>query len=105
MENSLSICPACFSARPAESDRCESCNEALWIDGRLALVEPCEAGVTRAFRGLLRKDGQTLSVTVKLLDVGAQKDWKEVDRFRRQSEILGGFGMPRWSRPPVLLPD
>jgi len=98
MENSLWICPACFSARPADGDRCESCNEALWIDGRLALVEPCEAGVTRAFRGVLRKDGRTLSVTVKVLDVGAQKDWKDVDRFRRQSEILGGLdhrGIPK----------
>src|SRR5262245_20089622 len=98
MENSLLMCPACFSARPADGGRCESCNEALWIDGRLALIEPCEAGVARAFRGLLRKDGQTLTVTVKVLDVGVQKDWREVDRFRRQSEILAGLdhrGIPK----------
>jgi len=100
MEPSLLICPACFSARPADSGRCESCNEALWIDGRLALIEPCEVGVTRAFRGLLRKDGQTstLTVTVKVLDVGGHKDWREVDRFRRQSEILAGLdhrGIPK----------
>jgi len=88
METSVLLCPACFSARPAAADRCESCNEPLWIEGRLALLEPIEAGVTRAFRGLLRKDGETLTVAVKVLDVGAQKDWKEVDRFRRQSEIL-----------------
>src|SRR5215471_14217662 len=92
-------CPACFKPVRPEAAACPACGGAVWADGRLLLVGPIEEGRPGMFRGLLRGDSGSLEeVAVKVLDVGGLPNWRDYDRFRRQSEILGSLSHPRIPR-------
>jgi len=97
-------CPGCFKrVAVADATTCAACGAAVWADGRLLLVAPVEEGRASMFRGLLRGDGDGSAsgleeVVVKVLDVGGLPDWRDYERFRRQSDILASLSHPRIPR-------
>jgi hypothetical protein len=94
------LCPGCFSRVEGALERCFDCGEPVWVEGRLGLIEPLDENRAGTMRGELREPGGALhEVAVKTLDIGGIRDWREYDRFRRQSEILDGLRHPRIPRP------
>ena len=91
------LCPACFQPTPGE--RCPRCDEAVWISDRLALVRPIEEATAGTFLGWLRDGAGRDEVAVKVLDIGGLRDWRQHDRFRRQTELLESLSHPRIPRP------
>lgn len=93
------VCPACFKLVASDRTVCGACGEGVWVGDKLVLVGALQDGVTSAYRGLLRgDDGKLEDVAVKLLDVGGLPNWREYERFGRQTSILGSLKHPRIPR-------
>src|SRR5262245_30725627 len=92
-------CAGCFARVDADRENCGGCGQAVWIDGKLALLGPLDDEHPQTLRGRLRgKDGAVEDVAVKVLDISGLRDWRSHDRFRRQSALLASVshaGLPQ----------
>lgn len=92
-DDSTSLCPACRTDATHDATQCARCGHPLLLDGRYRVVrELGRGGSSNAFEVVRVTDDARLAL--KLLNVAHIDDWKVLDHFRRQLNLLGALSHP-----------
>ncbi|MGM0576185.1 MAG: serine/threonine protein kinase [Myxococcota bacterium] len=87
------VCPACEAGYEDEPEACPACGEPTLLDGRLRLLRLVgEGGSSRTWEALDEHRGRL--VALKVLDVAHLTDWKRLDLFQRQHDLLRNLDHP-----------
>lgn len=87
-----SLCPSCAQPNPEAATHCTECGQALLIDGRLRLLQKLgQGGSSSTF---VVQDPQGHQGALKLLHLERLHDWKALEMFERQFQLLKSLDHP-----------
>lgn len=87
-----SLCPSCAHASTDTATHCTECGQALLIDGRLRLRQKLgQGGSSSTF---IVQDPQGKQGALKLLHLERLHDWKALEMFERQFQLLKSLDHP-----------
>ena len=91
------ICPACQHSHEGTPTRCHHCETPLALDGRLSLIKALgRGGSSQTY--LARDSDAEREVALKVLDLSKMDEWKQLELFKRQHEVLSKLdveGVPK----------
>ena len=84
------LCPACEHIHEGSPSRCEACDTGLRLDGRLSIERRLgRGGSSRTYLAQDQLAGR--AVAVKVLDIAKMENWKQLELFKRQHEVLSSL--------------